>query len=131
MVENKVIRRGKILALIFLLLLLLFPVFHDLVRYRYNINDIIISKVMFPFVEIKTLWSEQYSENRFHKINRGMSKLDVTNLIGNPLFNECHLDACIWQYTLPVNDTSSYHRRIVFFNSAGEVTNTISELFYD
>lgn len=131
MMKNMVTGKGKIFALVFLFLVLLIPIFHDMVRYRYDINDVIISKLMYPFVEIETLWSDQYSENRFHKINRGMSKLDVTNLIGNPLFNKCHVDTCIWQYSLPVNDTSSYHRRIVFFNSAGEVTSTISELFYD
>lgn len=81
--------------------------------------------------EDKTQFAPNYSEDHFFEIRRGMSKDDVTALLGEPLEKNM-IDGGsyveVWRYTHAPQKTN-YWFRLVLFDKDGKVTATEAKYF--
>ena len=109
------------------ILLVISGMYNQLV-FQYRFQDALIRTLLLPFID--TTWAPSYNESKFTKIKLGMNKELVLSLLGEPLRESC-LDLCEWVYSWPKDPTASFDRRVVYFNSKGEVAEIVKDVFID
>lgn len=99
------------------------------IRFRYGPNDAFWRTLMSPFEG--TVWSAQFSESGFGKVELGMDGSEVTKLVGQPLRKDCDAQECFWVYTWHDSGTADFDQRWVVFNRSDEVTEIRKSFFID
>lgn len=101
-----------------------------------------------PAPAIGTIFSPDYSESRFEEIQVGMSEKEVIALLGEPLDKDrmiISMEQGARHTTMPAGSVTmwaysqdnvegwdfAWLGRFVYFDSEGEVTDTLKWIFYD
>jgi len=109
--------------------LVLLPLAIGWARYDYGFLD---SQVAFYCItDGGTLYADGYSEEGFRSVERGMSKQNVREILGEPIvrpwFQGAHGDPSKWWYAFQRRPRMNAHRRCIEFGPDDRVTGRVSE----
>ena len=101
----------------------------NVLRFQYGAEDAFWRTLMSPFEG--TVWTPQFSESAFAKIEVGMAASEVVGLVGKPLRRDCGTMGCFWIYTWHDSDTADFDQRWVVFDVAERVSEIRKSFFID
>ena len=97
-------------------------------HFRYGAADTIVRTLLFPF--FATNYAAGFSEAKFALVKAGMSREQVTSIVGEPLRETC-MTNCEWVYSWQLDPTASFDRRSIYFSREGFVLRTVKDVFLD
>jgi|SRR5688572_12750176 len=92
---------------------------------RYTLTDSLYSGFFGWMTD--TSWAESYSERNFAKVSVGMTKDEVQNIMGEPVWSP---NPNYWGYTWSPS-SSHYHQRGFVFTPSGSVTRIVKGFYFD
>ncbi len=95
----------------------LFGIPFNVIHHQYDLKNAFLRVLLYPLVETK--WALGFSEEKFSKIKPTMTKVEVFEIMGKPLFigEPTSSYSSYWAYTWDKNDKdSAYDVRVVYFN---------------
>ena len=101
---------------------------YNALRFRYGVSDA-VARTLLSILE-DTRWASDFSEEKFSDIVVGMTKDQVTMLLGKPLRETCTA-GCEWVYTWQADPTASFDWRSIHFDDWGRVDMKRREFFID
>ncbi|MGD0262257.1 MAG: hypothetical protein ABSD29_21025 [Verrucomicrobiota bacterium] len=77
-----------------------------------------------------TRYAPGFSEDRFAKVQRGMTREEVEWLLGAPLDKRWWPPwGCLWEYSEPGTNIPHYHQRDILFTPDGKVSQRLKHYF--
>ena len=105
--------------------------FYYVYSYNYSLLDATMRVIAGPFVF--TEWSQEFSEEKFAKVEIGMRKKEVIKLLGLPLSNICDSEDCSMRYSDRKDGDLNVHfdRRWITLNMDGVVAEVKHSFEFD
>ena len=99
----------------------------------YNAHERSIGDAFFYLIffrEDRTTFAAGFSDEKFDKVQLGMSEAQVAAILGEPLLKQpCHSDRCYWRYSGGPPD-SNFWQRVISFED-GRVSHKLADYFVD
>ena len=105
-------------------------IFINAYRFDYGPKDAFFRTLLFPFEG--TVWSDNFSEKAFSKVEIKMDMKSVVNLLGDPVAKSQNcIERCFWYYTWHDTGTADFDQRWVIFGTDQKVVEIKKSFFID